>query len=1024
MPATFTFEPRAVVVTGLMPNAGPTVGGTVVQISGRGFTGLADPTIAPTVTIAGSAATVGVFTDASVQVTAPAHVAASVDVVVTNSDGDAVTLAEGFLYADTAPPIDVVFRTPSGGASRLARTENAPARISQTLGQPSSCTFSTPIEPDGYQPVTWSCFGEVLFAGVITKVAERVEGGAHTPAYDCDCLDYAHLVSKAFPTGTWTATSATTVIHALMTRWAPGFAVVVESALPTVTIQLDGSRDLWTVLLDVCDKAGAKLYMTGTTLRVFAIDSGYDPPADVTPSNPDLLWPESGQAVTIENDFTQLGNIVTVRGAAGLLVTVEDGVSMGKYGRCPLPINDNTLTTIDECAQRARIALQQHAKPVPTVKYATRDLKTFVGKTVAIAMTAPAISGSWVITNVEIDQLELLAIGERPRFLVTAVPPFAPAIRRADPVASILQQAVDVAASQAKQPRLDGAVTSDPGGTTTIADKSIPAGKLAGCIDSDKLAPTPVSPGSYGSGAQLTTFTVDAAGRITAAATDPVPVVKTDGSQPWTADQSMGGHGLTDLAPPSSSTDAATKGYVDASAGGGGATGAGPIPRDGEDGADGLPGPAGPPGPSGPPGAAGAPAPYVPGLDGDDGAWGPPGPPGPAILPATAAQVLLTATQALAHATVANLPYDTVLYDTAGMFNLAAPRRLTAPVAGRYFARVQVTFAAAIAGVVHLKIFRFSDNVPLLQQDLAGANLTGGERHDLGGLVDLAAGAQIVASVQVDFTAGSGSVNITGTVAGLDTYFQAFLASPQTAPPAGAATLSDTFAARPAAGTAGRLYLPTDGLSIARDSGASWMPWGPSFPLTAPPTGAAWSWLNQNGSTITETKDALLLLGAGVGNVSNLTGRLKAAPATPYTVTALVLAPPMIKNNHGWGLLLRNSSSGRIRTFGIAEFVASATVPGPAIMVWGTTSATAAFADFSYAQPIGAIVRWYRIADDGTTLTFSISEDGQNWLTIYAEARATYVTGGPDQIGFFAGTQNTAAPNHDQPVSILSWREQ
>jgi hypothetical protein len=78
----------------------------------------------------------------------------------------------------------------------------------------------------------------------------------------------------------------------------------------------------------------------------------------------------------------------------------------------------------------------------------------------------------------------------------------------------------------------------------------------------DDTTTTPGSPGSTGN--RLVSFTVDAAGRITGYATDPVPVIKTDGSQPYTADQAMGGHKLTGLATPTAAGDAASKSYVDA----------------------------------------------------------------------------------------------------------------------------------------------------------------------------------------------------------------------------------------------------------------------------------------------------------------------------------------------------------------------------------------------------------------------------------------------------------------------------
>lgn len=63
---------------------------------------------------------------------------------------------------------------------------------------------------------------------------------------------------------------------------------------------------------------------------------------------------------------------------------------------------------------------------------------------------------------------------------------------------------------------------------------------------------------------KLIQLTVNSEGQLTAATTDPVPVVKTDGSQVFTANQDMGGQRITDAADPVSAQDYATKAYVDA----------------------------------------------------------------------------------------------------------------------------------------------------------------------------------------------------------------------------------------------------------------------------------------------------------------------------------------------------------------------------------------------------------------------------------------------------------------------------
>ena len=107
------FQPAdlpSLTVVSLTPNQGPTAGGTVVFVSGRGFK---------------AGATVRFGTDlgtnvqylgpSALQVTTPAHAAGNVDVTVVNPDSASSTLAAGYNYND-----GVVFRFPP---SRLPLTQ-------------------------------------------------------------------------------------------------------------------------------------------------------------------------------------------------------------------------------------------------------------------------------------------------------------------------------------------------------------------------------------------------------------------------------------------------------------------------------------------------------------------------------------------------------------------------------------------------------------------------------------------------------------------------------------------------------------------------------------------------------------------------------------------------------------------------------------------------------------------------------------------------------------------------------------
>ncbi len=506
-PSLFLYESRVVRIWSISPNKGPIAGGTSITIVGESFEGVS--TGAPVVDLGGATATVTSFSDTQIIATTDAHAEGIVDVTITNSDSEVGELPGGFEYTDALPPIDIVFRTPAGQVARLARVENAPARISQSLGQHFGMSFTSPKEPKGFDPVAWRCYNQLLFDGLITGSNERTEGERKYSVWDVSCLSYSFLLSKRYPVGEWKKVSASTVLADMMFTFGQGFSSNIEPALGLITEKLDGSKDLWTVIVDICERAGAKCFVASTTLIVYTVFCSFDPPADVTDSNTDLLWPESGQAVTLSLDYTQIANSVTVYGADGVKANDEHAESISLFGRCPLPVYDNTLETIEECVDRAKAIIDAQALPVPTLKYATRDLKTMAGKSVSVFITKPIpdmdppwppwIDDDWIIQSVEIDQLEMLAVTDppdglkrhKPRFLVTAVPYWAPAMSRAGGTDRLLQKTSDVIAVQNRQPRLTGDIVSAPGGKTTINTRTITNTQLAGCITTDQMEPGP-----------------------------------------------------------------------------------------------------------------------------------------------------------------------------------------------------------------------------------------------------------------------------------------------------------------------------------------------------------------------------------------------------------------------------------------------------------------------------------------------------------------------------------------------------
>src|SRR5436190_976779 len=96
----FTYVSTAPTVNSVAPGAGPTSGGTTITLTGINYAAGA------TVTVGGAAAT-GVTVVNSTRITAvtPAHAGATVNVTVTNTDGQSGTIAAGFTYLMPAPTV-------------------------------------------------------------------------------------------------------------------------------------------------------------------------------------------------------------------------------------------------------------------------------------------------------------------------------------------------------------------------------------------------------------------------------------------------------------------------------------------------------------------------------------------------------------------------------------------------------------------------------------------------------------------------------------------------------------------------------------------------------------------------------------------------------------------------------------------------------------------------------------------------------------------------------------------------------
>jgi hypothetical protein len=203
----------------------------------------------------------------------------------------------------------------------------------------------------------------------------------------------------------------------------------------------------------------------------------------------------------------------------------------------------------------------------------------------------------------------------------------------------------------------------------------------------------------------------------------------------------------------------------------------------------------------------------------------------------------------------------------------------------------------------------------------------------------------------------------------------------------GAATEVGTYAALPAAGTPGRLYLPTDRIYTYRDNGSSWDTFFMGRPVTPPPSQATFTWVNQGTATATDVGGTIeLVLPTSGGN--NVRG--KVIPYTPGTTVEIgVICYQNIANFYSGGMLLTSAGAPLItHCYATSNNNFSA----------GTTkynSVTSFNGGYTGTQPYHPFLPIYlRYFDDGaTTRTFSVSHNlGCTYTTTATHSRTDFTT--------------------------------
>lgn len=227
--------------------------------------------------------------------------------------------------------------------------------------------------------------------------------------------------------------------------------------------------------------------------------------------------------------------------------------------------------------------------------------------------------------------------------------------------------------------------------------------------------------------------------------------------------------------------------------------------------------------------------------------------------------------------------------------------------------------------------------------------------------------------------------------------------------------LSGTMASIPAAGQDGRLYLPTDGGTILRDTGSAYAKFGIFPPNLKSPVAADFAWVTQGTATLTDYKTALTLTDPGHAS-DNLKILKKAVPARPYTITAWFTCMMQGKGNYQYfGLCWRQSSNGYIVAPNTGQFNAFGLNKFSSITTYNSSySATGGDTFPGFNNPYGM-----RIKEDNTYRYTYISFDGFGWQLAHQVSRTDFITA--DEVGWYANAANSSG---GMMLTLQSWVEE
>lgn len=206
-------------------------------------------------------------------------------------------------------------------------------------------------------------------------------------------------------------------------------------------------------------------------------------------------------------------------------------------------------------------------------------------------------------------------------------------------------------------------------------------------------------------------------------------------------------------------------------------------------------------------------------------------------------------------------------------------------------------------------------------------------------------------------------------------------------------------------GVDGRIIAAANGSGGGGGVGGLWSGVMSAVP-TAALTGFA-TWLNQGGASVADSAAGITITAPSAG--ANVRGRIQAAPASlPYTITALVCLNGKPVGNTTVGLGWYDGSNK-------LHFISLNNNPTPVVVVTKWNSPTSFNGNDYVGTGSAPPIMWFRLNCTSTTITFSQSNDGVNFTTIFSVAKASGFLGATGYSNIFFGV----VPNGEAVIGTL-----